>query len=436
MSRGVLGTLVAVATVGVLALALLDARREEASAFADFSQGVQVTAEALADGLGNGGEPGREGLYRSLARFEEQGRVRVFVRLRGAGTLAGLDGTAAPAPIATAAMNLDAGPSHLDRAAAEALGLPARRAALAVVAPTSGPVDRLALVVSAASERARERHAEFRLILSTVAAAGLVLLFGLLALAGARREARLEHELALADLTREQDARLSRADKLATLGALGTGIAHELSSPLGAILGRAEQLEPLVAGHVAGQKSLGVIIEQVERMRQIIRGFLGIVRGEQVPLVSTPPGRLVEDAAALVRYRFEAGGVELSVTPGPPVPAVACDPRTFSSVLSNLLLNALDASKAGDAVVVSCQQRGQKVAFLVEDRGHGIPPEHASRVFEPFFTTKREGKGTGLGLAIATEIVRSHRGTLTLEPRAPGPGTVATVEMPVGGESA
>jgi signal transduction histidine kinase len=433
LHRGLLGALVGVATVGVVALALFDARRDEASAFSDFAQGVQVTAEALADGLGSGAE-GREDLFRSLARFEDQGRVRIYVRVRGSGTLVGLDGKPVPAPIATSADNLENGPSRVEREAAAALGLPERRAAMAVVAPAAGPVDRLVLIVSAASERARENHAEWRLVLSSLTAAGLVLGFGLLALAGARREARLHGDLALAALSRDHDARITRADKLATLGALATGIGHELSSPLGAILGRAEQLEPLVAGNPAGQKSLGVILEQVERMRQTIRGFLGMVRGEAVPLVATPPARLVQDAAELVRYRFEASGVALDVALGAQVPTVACDPRTFGSVLTNLLLNALDASKAGDAVAVSCQERGGKVAFTVEDHGHGIPQELSERVFEPFFTTKRDGKGTGLGLAIATEIVRSHRGTLTLAPRAPGPGTVATVEMPAGGE--
>jgi two-component system NtrC family sensor kinase len=109
---------------------------------------------------------------------------------------------------------------------------------------------------------------------------------------------------------------------------------------------------------------------------------------------------------------------------------IRCDRALLEHAIVNLLLNACEACRPGNAVDITARADGQQVAFVITDDGVGITPHDAARATEPFFTTKPEGSGTGLGLAIASEIVKSHRGTLVIEPRSPR-GTRACIEVPV-----
>jgi signal transduction histidine kinase len=125
----------------------------------------------------------------------------------------------------------------------------------------------------------------------------------------------------------------------------------------------------------------------------------------------------------------------------PELPPISCEPRLLEQALVNLLLNACDAClRERGQVDLEVQSDGGRVSFVVTDNGAGIPRDSAARVLEPFFTTKAQGEGTGLGLAIASEIVKHHRGTLTIVAREPsagvgsagtsGAGTCATIEVP------
>jgi signal transduction histidine kinase len=244
-----------------------------------------------------------------------------------------------------------------------------------------------------------------------------------------RKELELGHELALTQLRNERDERLVRADKLATMGALATGIAHEVSTPLGVILGRAEQLSPKQSDE-RSRRAVEIITEQTERIFAVVRGFLSLARGGQPALQHSDPVALARAAMGLVEHRFEKAGVLLSAELGREVSKVACDARLFEQVLVNLLLNACDASSEGARVTMAVRGDRDRVAFEVADSGVGISPDVAERATEPFFTTKPEGKGTGLGLAIANEIVKHHCGTLTLGPGLGGRGTRVLVELP------
>ncbi len=248
-----------------------------------------------------------------------------------------------------------------------------------------------------------------------------------------RKELELGHELALSQIRNERDERLVRADKLATMGALATGIAHEVSTPLGVILGRAEQLLPKQPDDRA-RRAVTMITEQTERIFAVIRGFLALARGGQPALRHLDPTSLARAATGLVEHRFEQGRVVLDLDLGPDLLDVACDARLFEQVLVNLLLNACDASSEGGRVTLSVHGDRERVAFVVADDGVGISPEVAERATEPFFTTKPEGKGTGLGLAIANEIVKHHCGSLTLSSGANGRGTRVAVELPTAGK--
>jgi signal transduction histidine kinase len=132
----------------------------------------------------------------------------------------------------------------------------------------------------------------------------------------------------------------------------------------------------------------------------------------------------------LVGHRFAKAGVQVSVSSDEGLPLVACEPRLMEQVLINLLLNACDACSIGGHVELRLVANGQRVAFVVTDNGSGISEDAAARVLDPFFTTKPVGQGSGLGLAITNELVKHHRGTLSVAPRSDGPGTRACVELP------
>ena len=139
----------------------------------------------------------------------------------------------------------------------------------------------------------------------------------------------------------------------------------------------------------------------------------------------------MEDALSLVEHRFELAGVRLAKVLDDDLPPIFCEPKLFTQVLVNLLLNACDACEQGGLVTTLVSSDGEQVTFTVEDDGHGITQEDSERVVEPFFTTKAPGKGTGMGLAITSEIVSHHGGTLGLGPRPDGErGTRATVTIP------
>src|SRR5450755_826760 len=152
----------------------------------------------------------------------------------------------------------------------------------------------VAVVASARRERDREVFAEWRLALSVVVASGLVLVFGGLALRNQRKQMLLSQELAVASVQSERDERLVRADKLATMGALATGIAHEVSTPLGVIVGRAEQLLSRLSGDDRSKRAVEAIAQQAERIGAIIRGFLSLARGDAPHMDHADPRALGE----------------------------------------------------------------------------------------------------------------------------------------------
>ena len=238
------------------------------------------------------------------------------------------------------------------------------------------------------------------------------------------------------EAVRTRDERLVRADKLAALGAMATGIAHEVSTPLGVIVGRAEQLVPRVKDDERARRSVDAIAEQANRIGAIVRAFLAFARGDAVSLRHLSALAVVHVAMDLVRHRFEAAGVISEVLTDPDTidetVCIACDETLFPQVLVNLLLNACDACAPGERVQVRVEAVAARVRFSIVDEGEGITAEDAARATEPFFTTKPAGRGTGLGLSIAKELVLHHGGSLRVVPRSDGiRGTEASVEVPM-----
>jgi signal transduction histidine kinase len=447
-----LGMLMILAIAAVAALAYWDAQRESTSALADFAEEQAQLARSVALAvagrvrfLADGSVRENADVFADVRSLERPSIVRLLLMKPGQEGLVTTDQRVVHDPRVERGVHEGTPWLRLDRTEAPAFGLP-ERTAVAGISTFDGPSGRWGIVVVATAlrERDRELRVQWRSVIAVVVASGLVLLFGGLAMRKQRKELDLARELAVAELEHDKEQQLVQIDKLAMLAALATGIAHEVSTPLGVIVGRAEQLLPKVSQDERARKGVESIIEQGTRISRVIRGFLNLARGESPPLEHVNPGTVAEAARELVEHRFENAGVRLSVTIDDDLPDVACDPRLLEQVLINLLLNACDACDRGGHVELVVRADSERVGFVVVDDGVGITPEAAARATEPFFTTKPLGQGTGLGLAIATEIVKHHNGHFSIAPRNPSHagdpsrsrGTRASVELPVAKEPA
>jgi signal transduction histidine kinase len=278
--------------------------------------------------------------------------------------------------------------------------------------------------------RTRERHAQLRfllgLVLVTVAVGGL----GALALRDQRRKLATARELEVAALQRERERLLAKADKMATLAAISSGVAHQIATPLGTITARVEQVLPALAGDAKATNALAVVNEQVQRIQHTIRGLLDLARSNQPSLMQCAPETVARSALSAVMHRFQRSAVSVELKLAQALPPISCDPPILEQALVNLLLNALEASEDAGAVALAVEADDANVRLVVEDEGQGITDEAVARAGEPFYTTKSKHRGTGLGLAIAQEIVASHGGKLSLARRERRSGTRACIELP------
>jgi two-component system, NtrC family, sensor kinase len=433
-----------VAIAIVTGLAWWDEQREANAALQDLETEQTVVAASLAASLrahlvaveraSLHPEPGQ--LARDLLEPDQ--------RIERAGELAVLLAAPDDASLYTSGgARLDSLPLHdalarglpaqrLSRPEAAQIGLPARTAMAGLARVDAGPLGRWGVVVvaSAARERDREKRALWRLVLGVLVASGLVLAFGGVALRNQRKELELARELAMARVQRVGDEALARAARIATMGTFAMGIAHEVSTPLGVIVGRSEQLLGRVQGDERAVRGAQIILQQADRIQTIIRRFLDMARGGPPSLERADPSEIARAAAASVEHRFAQAGVSLALDVHAPMPPVQCDRALLEHAIVNLLLNACEACRAGNHVELAVRPVVDRIAFVVSDDGAGITHESAARAKEPFFTTKGPDKGTGLGLAIATEIAHSHLGELTIAAGSGG-GTCASIEIPV-----
>jgi len=228
---------------------------------------------------------------------------------------------------------------------------------------------------------------------------------------------------------------LQRAEKLATIGTLAAGVAHEVGTPLGIISGRAEQLLQRVADGETGEparKGLTSILAQVDKVSTTIRQLLDFARVRPVEAALLPPRQALAGAAALLEPHFRQRKVTLTVEAPAAIAPIFADAGQLEQVLVNLMMNACDACGAGGRVIARATERDGSVELTVSDDGAGIAPEHLPSVLDPFFTTKKRGQGTGLGLTIAADIVKNHGGTLHIDSTV-GRGTTVRVRLPLAG---
>jgi len=239
-----------------------------------------------------------------------------------------------------------------------------------------------------------------------------------------------ERKLRLEAVTAVENLR--RADRLAALGTLTAGMAHEIKNPLGAIAGAAEILEQdFPAGHPR-REFLDILREEIARLGAITGKYLGYARPPAPDLKPADLNRSVEDAVALVSKSAAGAGVRFETSLEPRLPAAMADLGQIHQALVNLLLNGVQAMSGGGVVRISTAARAGRVEVRVVDQGPGIPEGDAERIFEPFYTT-RPG-GAGLGLAMSLGIALAHGGSLTAA-NAAGGGAEFVLSVPAAGES-
>ena len=416
----------------IAALSYWDARRESDAALQDFADEQTTLARALAASFSaRVADATTEAALSSLRAVERERALVLLARRASDGRLLTTSGRVVTSATVTAALARGLAAARIPREEAPAFGLPERTALAGLAHVDAGAAGAWDIVAVATAERVRDREfwARRRSILSVFLAAGLVLAFGGLAMRNQRKELVLERELAVEALRRGRDERLERASRAAVMGTLAMGVAHEISTPLGVIAARAEQVAAKVDGDERLRASVAVILAQIDRIKQVIGGLLGLARGDAPSAERIEPARVIAEAVGLTEHRFGQSRVRLRSELDANLPVVLGDPRLLEHAVVNLLLNACDASRPDDEVTVRARRVDGDVEIAVEDVGSGISPADVGRALEPFFTTKPRGEGHGLGLAVAHEIVASHRGTLALAPRAPR-GTRASIRLP------
>jgi two-component system, NtrC family, sensor histidine kinase HydH len=256
-------------------------------------------------------------------------------------------------------------------------------------------------------------------------------------LAQANQAEKLKAQEAVEELGRanrslqEAQAEVRRAERLAALGQLTAGLAHELRNPLGTMKTSAQLLSRQVGQENAvAQEMAGFITSEVDRTNSLITRFLDFARPQRLKLETADITSMLDSAIARFEREQKNSGTSVTVFKNysPDVPPVRFDAELMERVIANLLLNAAQASPPGGVVTVKTLSHDAEVEVAVIDRGSGIDPQNIENIFNPFFTTKTEG--IGFGLAIISKILDEHGGRITVESTL-GEGSVFRVFLPL-----
>jgi two-component system NtrC family sensor kinase len=226
------------------------------------------------------------------------------------------------------------------------------------------------------------------------------------------------------DVTKDTQLRdqLIHSERLAAVGQLVSGVAHELNNPLQSVAGYTELLLQ-AERRKETREDLEQIRAQADRAAKIVRNLLAFVRRSGSERVTTDINDIVRSTVALRSYEFALANIEVEEQYAEPLPAVSVNREEIQQVLLNLILNAeqaMGATRGSGRLVLRTAVTERGVQVEIQDDGPGIPEPLTGRVFEPFFSTKGVGQGTGLGLSIALGIAEAHDGRLTLEQTSPG----------------
>jgi two-component system sensor histidine kinase HydH len=234
----------------------------------------------------------------------------------------------------------------------------------------------------------------------------------------------------LKDLSRIRalESEIRRKEKMAALGTLASGIAHEVRNPLSSIKGYAGFFGSLFEEHSENKEAARMMIQEIDRVDRAISELLEFARPADLQLRPTQPEPLIRHSLGIVRHEAQSSGIRITEKIDAPLPQIFLDPDRFTQVLLNLYLNAIHAMKNGGDLTVAVRVTQDAMVFAVSDTGDGIDPEDLASVFTPYYTTKKNG--TGLGLAIAHKIIESHNGNILLD-SIKGTGTTFYMSIPL-----
>ena len=249
------------------------------------------------------------------------------------------------------------------------------------------------------------------------------------ALKNARLYDDLRRQMAEPQSTQQQ---LIQSAKLAAIGELAAGVAHELNNPLTVILGKTGLLLRDAAAGSTAETKLSDIEREALRAGKIAQNLLDFARRREPKHEPIDLNRLVERVLDLLQAKLRGRPIQVETQFDARLGAMLGDGDQLTQVLINLAGNAIDAMPKGGRLTIAtrAQADSDTGVLVVSDTGRGISPEHLARIFEPFYTTKAEGNGTGLGLSITQGIIASHKGQLTVE-SVVGEGTSFTVRLPL-----
>lgn len=230
----------------------------------------------------------------------------------------------------------------------------------------------------------------------------------------------------------ETQAQLIRKEKLASMGQLAAGVAHQLNNPLGTILLFSDiVLQDLPEG-TQGHEDVQMIAQEAHRAKEIVTALLNFARQQKVWAQPTALDAMLHELIERARQQPAYEHVQIVEQIAPDLPQIEADPAQLPNVFMNLMDNAADAMSEEGTLTIQADPSPDRQSVIVQitDTGVGIPPENIKEVFSPFFTTKPLGKGTGLGLSIAYGIVKVHHGAIQVKSQV-GKGTTFTITLPV-----
>jgi two-component system NtrC family sensor kinase len=234
------------------------------------------------------------------------------------------------------------------------------------------------------------------------------------------------------------NAQLVQSDKLAALGKMAAGVAHEINNPLAVILQKTGWMEDLLqmeefeeSENIAEfRKSISKIEEHVERARKVVHNMLGYARKMEPRLEDVDVNDTVKQTVALLENYARINNIMIQTDLAGDLPIIASDQAQLQQVFLNLISNAIDAIGKDGTIQIESLRSGSEIHVRIRDNGPGIPEEIQKKVFDPFFTTKQSGKGTGLGLWVSYNIIEKMGGTVTLDSKV-GEGSAFTVRIPL-----
>ena len=222
---------------------------------------------------------------------------------------------------------------------------------------------------------------------------------------------------------------LEHSDRLSILGEITAGIAHELNTPLGNILGFSQLISENSKEDQA-VKDAGKITRSAIYAREVVKKLMFFSCEMPQQKESLSVNELVDEALKLLKPKLKENSIELSFKPDKKEPQAFVDPIQVTQVIFNLMINAIHASRAGGKITVIITSNDTTFSLTISDEGIGIPSDLGEKIFEPFFTSKPVGKGSGLGLSVVHGIVKSHRGSIHYSSEQ-GEGTTFNIKLPL-----